>query len=219
MIGLAQRLIEIGARLTTVRTLTGISERDSCHVYREVTGKRPATGGVPTSTSYFLSTPLIQFHTSAFYSFYQLTKKSFPNELLGTILIEAYSSYKEFAIKSHHEVDLIDIDRAFVLIQAVDTEDLVFRKCSGCHSHYIGAHRYGEGCCPVCASLRRETCSSCGDSFTNFTLYPKDRAGRYSTVCPDCREAGAKPKRKSRSTGYLTSGDISLSSGSEAFHC
>lgn len=202
LISLASRLIHAGARLTTVRALTGISARESCSLYRELVGKGPATGCVPTSLMYYTSSPLIQFHSSAFYGRFVLARQANPEGTLADTILEAYRSYTEFAVKSYHDQGIIDIDRAFVLIQFVENEDLVFKKCRDCHAHFISPHALVDDCCPVCSTIKRVKCSCCDEKFTVFTMYPKNTVGRYTSLCPSCKSKGARPKRKSQSDVY-----------------
>lgn len=195
-VDLANRLILNGARLTTVRALTGISERESSKLYREIMGKGPQTGCVPSSVTYFFQTPLTQFHASAFYSMFVLAKNANPDGVLGDLLIDAFDSYKMLALKRPQDDGVLDIDRAFVLAQAVESEEAFFKKCAECHGHYISAHLLSSEVCPICDSIRRETCACCGNKFVNFLLYPKRTVGRHSTLCPACKSIGARPRRK-----------------------
>jgi len=136
------------------------------------TGKRPANWRSSNFDILFLSSPLTQFHASAFYSLYNLTKTAFPEALLGELLIEAFCSYCEFTILlTTIPTCLILIAHSFLFRPSKPGPR--FRQCSECHSHYIGAHRYLDGQCPICASIRRERCSACGSKYNSFVLYPK----------------------------------------------
>lgn len=204
-ISLAARLIAAGVRLTTVRALTGISDPESLDLYREVTGKKPSTGSAPTSLAYYTSTALIQYHASAFYAQYTLARIAIPESTLGDTLLEAYASYVKLNVLRHQDKGCIDIDRALVLIQYVENGDLVWKKCSECHAGFISPHALVDDSCPVCESIRKRPCSCCGEMFTLFTMYPKQSVGRYTSLCPKCRESGARPKRKSATSGYVDS--------------
>lgn len=194
---LATELIKAGMRLTNVRNLTGIRERDSYELYFEVFGERPSTGTVPNNPHYCTTNHLTQYHASVAYVIFTQVKARSPKDtFLGHLLLDTYRLYKELAVKNHHDMDLFDIDRIYVVISSVENNFLVVRKCS-CDATYVAAHHSGNKC-PVCASVRRERCSCCDAEMIFSTMIPRDTPGRYSSLCEECKDKGNRPKRRPR---------------------
>lgn len=192
---LAERLIRAGMRLTHVRDLARISDKDSCELYFEIFKRRPLTGTVPSNPTYCLSSHLTQYHASVCYALFSKVKATSPADaLLGDVLVDSFELYQDLAVKSRHDIDIFDIDRMLVVVNAVQTGVLLVRKC-GCGSTYVTGH-HSPNKCPVCASIRREKCTSCEAPMVYSVMFPKSHPGRYPTTCECCREIGAKPKRK-----------------------
>lgn len=192
---LAKELIEAGMRLTNVRNLTGIGERDSYDLYREVFNESPSTGTVPNNPHYCTKNNLTQYHASAAYVIFMQVRAAAPKDtLLGRLLLDTYRLYTELIVKSHHDMGLFDIDRLYVVICSVENNILVVRKCS-CDATYVAAHHSGSKC-PVCSSVRRQRCSCCGVEMIYSTMIPRDTPGRYSSLCAQCKSVGNRPKRR-----------------------
>ncbi len=196
---LAKDLYREGMCPTYVRCLTGIRERDSYDVYQEVFDRRPTTGKVPSNPNYCVTNHLTQYHASVAYVIFDRIRNASPDGTSpGRILLETYRMYRDLALKNRHDYDVFDIDRLYVLMNAIETGVLVVRKCS-CDATYVAAH-WSPNKCPVCASIRRERCSHCATPFVFSTMIPRDTPGRYSSLCENCKANGYRPKRKARSS-------------------
>lgn len=201
MIVRAKNLILAGARLTTVRSLLGISEKESCQIYAEAKYHRPSTGSVPSSINSYLEKPLHQLHASVMYIKFLAEQQANPAMPVDEMLIRAYSEYeKAFQHRSYHEYDILDIDRSWLVIKAVADRGAFFKRCP-CGAHFISGSAVATGKCPICSTLKKTTCTCCEQSFYLQTLFPKRTPGRHSGACPTCKKSGAKPKRKQNLSG------------------
>ena len=137
-IGLAIRLIELGARLQVLEAETGLPYERLLKLYKEVAGKSPPKGQLPFSTDWFISwQPNI--HASLFYNLYEYLHKASDIDSLEAI-IKAYQLYLR-------ELELVgvapamSITRAWRLVKFVDCGMLTSTRCSQCKGKFIN-HKY-----------------------------------------------------------------------------
>jgi flagellar transcriptional activator FlhC len=149
-IGVAIRLIKLGARLQMLEAETQLPYERLLKLYKEVAGKSPSKGQLPFSTDWFVSwQPNI--HASLFYNIHEYLQKASDMDNIEAI-IKAYEMYQS-EVDSAGVDPLISITRAWRLMKFVDCGMLETTKCVSCHGRFIN-HSYelaGGYRCGLCA--------------------------------------------------------------------
>jgi hypothetical protein len=155
---LAIELIRRGLRTTIVHLITGIPHAELRDLYRDIHGRSPSSGLLPSTASLF---PNRRSHTyvSLFASLYrQIGGKKILKGIDARILIEAHDLFLALLrpIRNGHNDDLIDFTDMWVIARDIRSKVARIEFCEHCRVDYLLA----EGSrlpptCPFCA-LRKE---------------------------------------------------------------
>jgi flagellar transcriptional activator FlhC len=153
-IGVAIRLIHLGARLQMLEAETKLPYERLLKLYKEVAGHSPPKGQLPFSTDWFV-TWQPNIHASLFYSLYEYLQKASDIDSLEAV-IKAYQLYQ--AELASVGVDAaMSITRAWRLVKFVDCGMLGTTKCTRCAGQFINhAYELSEHyLCGLCAPPAR----------------------------------------------------------------
>ncbi len=130
----ATRLIQLGARLQVLESVTDLSYERLLRLYKEVAGHSPSKGQLPFSTDWFL-TWQPNIHASLFMNLYRyLNKASALDEI--EVVMKAYTLYSEQVSQCAVE-PLLSITRAWRLVQFMDNQMLTITPCARCGGHFV----------------------------------------------------------------------------------
>ena len=157
----ATRLIQLGARLQVLESVTDLSYERLLRLYKEVAGHSPSKGQLPFSTDWFL-TWQPNIHASLFMNLYRyLNKASALDEI--EVVMKAYTLYSEQVGQCAVE-PLLSITRAWRLVQFMDNQMLTITPCARCGGHfvtelYVDPRTHVCGLCAPPARAGKSVCS------------------------------------------------------------
>ena len=130
----ATALIQLGARLQVLESVTDLSYERLLRLYKEVAGQSPSKGQLPFSTDWFL-TWQPNIHASLFINLYRyLNKASALDEI--DVVMKAYTLYNEQVSQCAVE-PLLSVTRAWRLVQFIDNQMLTVTPCARCGGHFV----------------------------------------------------------------------------------
>ncbi|MCB1860385.1 MAG: flagellar transcriptional regulator FlhC [Gammaproteobacteria bacterium] len=155
----AVELIHRQLRLSVVHQITGIQPKVLRSLYREMHGKGPPAGQLPSSEG-ILSNRLAQAAASLFAMLYWSRVKSGNGRTIDMrALLAAHANYLEFLETSLAEVPIerLDITQAWVLARDMRTGLVEIRSCDQCQVRFLYTP-YGRlsSRCPICTLKQRE---------------------------------------------------------------
>ena len=130
----ATALIQLGARLQVLESVTDLSYERLLRLYKEVAGQSPSKGQLPFSTDWFL-TWQPNIHASLFINLYRYLDKASALDDIDVIM-KAYSLYSEQVGQCAVE-PLLSITRAWRLVQFIDNQMLTVTPCTRCGGHFV----------------------------------------------------------------------------------
>ena len=151
----AVNLIQRGLRLSIVVSATGLPPKQLRSLYREVPGKGPLPGPLPSS-SRIISTRKRQAMASLFAGFYQSAGGHRIWEGIDIpALLSSFDLYCELVQVALPAIELLEINQAWVIARDLHAGILRFESCRDCRIQYISLPdgRLSPGC-PVCVLKR-----------------------------------------------------------------
>ena len=147
-------LVELGARLQLLESVSTLSRERLVRIYKEVLGKSPPKGMLPFSTDWFM-TWQPNIHSSLFLNLYQRVIKSADVDETDALIL-AYRLYREQVTLLGHS-EALSITRAWRLLKFVDGGMLTLAPCTCCGGHFV-VHTYElvkDYQCGLCAPPSR----------------------------------------------------------------
>ena len=153
-------LIGRGLRLSIVGHLTGMHPKTLRALYRELHGRSPPSGPLPSAPT-VLATRADQAMASVFALCYRrMGGPGIFEQLTLPALLEGYDLYRELLAAFVPEISphkVLDINAAWVLARDITTGAVYFRDCARCAVHYLCAREsFSPPGCPICALRRRD---------------------------------------------------------------
>ena len=153
-------LIERGLRISIVSHLTGLHPKTLRALYRELQGRSPPSGPLPSAAA-ILTTRTAQAMASLFALCYRTVGGTgIFDQLELQALLTAYELYRELVEALLSEIsprNPLDINAAWVLARDLHTGAVYFRECSHCAVQFLCAlESLSPPDCPICALRRRE---------------------------------------------------------------
>ena len=170
----AIRLVELGARTTLVRKLTGLEKKVVKRLYRQLMGK-PSTAGMPFSDAWYLKDPRRMLHASLIWRLFESASKS--GQTPARIMIDVYTGYLNLV-----DEPLLCITRAFFVSHLMAMDVWYERICTHCGVLYLTQIANLEAICPGCTIYYRHRCRQCGTAMDVSTQ------GRYRKSCDACKQ-------------------------------
>jgi len=195
---IAAQLIALGARSTIVGSSTGVSIAHIHALSKEITGRIPVAGHLPTSTKFYLSPALNNYHSSVFLSIYEyyLNVSGLGEDVsLPKCLIDSFIYFRSLVPQSP-----ININRAWFLTRIINSNELIKTTCKDCCSIFLSEpYLVEKKQCPACELRKSFYCTNCGHK------YPELRS--TNTICKSCRQKQRlmQRKKKSMSMSYTCS--------------
>ena len=157
----AVALIHRGMRVSIVSRITGIHPKLLRSLHREILGRGPTAGQMP-STNSILATRSAQATASVLAAFYRSAGGSgIYDQIDMAALLTAHDLYLELleaTIPPASPVKLLDITQAWIIARDIRAGAVYFQKCRHCHIQFLSAMdaRLPPGC-PICALKRQES--------------------------------------------------------------
>lgn len=137
-IGLATRLINLGARIQLLQKEVGLSREILIRLYKEIKGKSPPKGMLPFSQDWYI-TWLENVHSSLFMTYYEFLKNRVHDARIE-ILIKAYEMYTD-EVSRHanykHDKPVLSFVRAWTMVGFMDVGLLRMTPCTTCTGHFV----------------------------------------------------------------------------------
>jgi len=173
----AIRLVELGARTTLVRKLTGLEKKVVKRLYRQLMGKPSTAGQMPFSDAWYLKDPRRMLHASLVWRLFESASKS--SRTPARIMIDVYTGYLNLV-----DEPLLCITRAFFVSHLMAMDVWYERICIHCGVPYLTQIANIEAICPGCTIYYRHRCRQCGIAMEVSTQ------GRYRKSCDACKTRG-----------------------------
>jgi hypothetical protein len=150
---LAKNIVAFGGRTTVVRAACGISRESALMLHREVKGKQ-ATGGyhLPKDNEWHVKSPQNCIHASIFCNiFINLARRCKASK--AEIYVSSYRLYLE-------QIDqispIVDINRAWHLVQQMSDGRIEQTECSCCRLLFVANKDYPHRfrLCPICETRK-----------------------------------------------------------------
>ncbi len=151
-------LIHRGMRLGIVSHITGIHLKTLRTLHREIHGRVPSPGPMPSSGG-IISARLAQVSASVLATLYRSIGGAGIYHLIDMkALLTAYDLYRELLVDiTPLPVKPLDITQAWIIARDLQTGAVYFQACRHCHTHYLCAvDAHSPPGCPICALKRRE---------------------------------------------------------------
>ncbi|WP_347990195.1 FlhC family transcriptional regulator [Methylomonas sp. AM2-LC] len=159
-------LIRDDARSTIVRATCGISKSSCIQLIKQLTGKSPIAGQLPTDNDWIIKSPTNCLHASAYFRIYKTIIDSYKGHeddfnsssfkaFRPLAYLSAYNMYKNITgynltgSKPH-----LNINRAYLITTLIRSGEIVSVSCAKCDRFYVTLHGYPPmfRFCPVCDS-------------------------------------------------------------------
>ncbi len=197
---LVSKLLARGARTQTVGRLTGLSEVPIRDVYREIYGTSPTKGPSGYSPNHFVSTQLMQFHSTLAHVCLDGVLKARPHGAeapvypeLGHLYCEAFDIYLKNLEPLTHLIEPMDFERFAHFSMIYSNQSLLApRKCTRCSTPFVASASPSEAnqrWCPACRMTQTRECSKCS------TYVPMDTLDVSPKRKPMCQEHAAKYRK------------------------
>jgi hypothetical protein len=148
----AKALTELGARTTIVASVCGISKKSAINLHKEIFGESPKAGQLPYDEDWLFKSPSYCFHASIFANIYQHLKDNTHALSKAELYVQAYRLYEETLPDAIKRKKILDINRAWHILQQIHLHQLTPKSCPTCRSTYLSIRNFPEmyKLCPVC---------------------------------------------------------------------
>lgn len=167
----AAHLIQLGARAGLVWRLTGLEKKLVKRLYHQITGHPSPPGQTPFTDTWYRDDDLRMLQATLVWHLHRRLqhKDCSPAHLLGDVF-EAY----RYLVPA----PLLDITRAFFVLELVATGAWNKYQCAFCVMTYLSPVPRESTFCPGCRLYFRHRCHQCGSH-----LGSKSRGRRRATCC------------------------------------
>lgn len=137
----AVKLIKLGARLQVLESVKSVSKPKKVQIYKELTGKSPSKGMLPSSADWFLLGQA-NAHASSYYALHRAMVLATGKDDVIT-LIKAYEAYLDLIEAKFNENGVLSeepffsINRAWTLLRFIKGKLLNTSECISCHGKFI----------------------------------------------------------------------------------
>lgn len=156
-VNICAEFYQLGGRPVIAAHLTGLTSKMARDVYREVMKVPPPRGMLPSSPRKLLTNRAIQSEASSLAIMLRSMRHIEPQ---GARLLAAYRLYRQT-----HKNPAIDINRAWSLLQMLNTGEVELAPCRNCGAEILLS--------PECDPLT--TCAVCAESVAHHSLRPTTR--------------------------------------------
>ena len=158
-INIACQLIRLNARATVVKDLCRMKKTTTNRLFLEINQTNPVPGKLPSDPEWVIRSPKNSLHGSAFCTMYLQLQSRFARQkpqMIGRYdLFDAVifmNSYRYYSIIAQTHRDVLDINRAWYLMNQLKQQQVEAANCNHCNRVLIVM----KGCpkpyqyCPVC---------------------------------------------------------------------
>jgi hypothetical protein len=152
LLPLAEQIISLGGRTTSVEAILGIEKKDASRMYKYLT-RKPSKGGLlPWDPLWVVKTPQNCLHSSYFIKIYQELMAGHNDPGLQpdkrSVFVAAYALYQSVVDGGTY----LEIDRAWHIVMQYANQSIFIKKCVRCDNSHIAHRNYPElfQLCPLC---------------------------------------------------------------------
>ena len=169
----AVRLIQLGARAGLVWRLTGLEKRGVKRLYRQINGHPSPPGQVPFTDTWYRDNDRRMLQASLVWHLHRRLQQTGAGP--ARLLIDLFEAYRQLVPEP-----LLDITRAFFVLELAATRTWIPCRCTFCSRSYLAPPIPESTTCPGCRLFFRYRCHQCG-----HRLEPK-ATGRRRAHCSQC---------------------------------
>jgi len=176
----AVRLIQAGARTSTVIQLTKLPKKYVKRIYFELRGEPSPRGKTIRTDAWFRESEHRMLHASAVWRIHNLVAPLGRSKT--RVLLDVNDIYLSFTKKP-----LLDLTHIEAVLTLVAISVWEAKHCDYCKKLYLTSADENLGSsCPGCRIYHRFRCCKCGEALTIYTL------GRPRSCCENCSTQGSK---------------------------
>lgn len=172
----AAQLIRLGARAGLALRLTGLEKKLVKRLYRQIIGHPSPPGQVPFTDTWYRDDDRRMLEAALVWHLHRRLQRTECSP--ARLLIDVFETYRHLV-----PAPLLDITRAFFVLELVTTKTWAKCRCEFCGMTYVDPVPRTSSACPGCRLYFRHRCHQCGSR-----LVPKSKGRRRST----CSHCGSK---------------------------
>jgi hypothetical protein len=169
----AAHLIQLGARAGLTRRLTGLEKKLVKRLYCQITGHPSPPGQTPFTDTWYRNNDLRMLQATLVWHLHRRLQRK--DCTPAHLLIDVFEAYRYLVPDP-----LLDITRAFFVLELVATGAWDKYQCAFCDMTYLSPVPRESIACPGCRLYFRHRCSQCGSR-----LVSKSK-GRRRATCSHC---------------------------------
>jgi len=157
----AERLYQLGARPPIVRSLCNIGRKVAIRIYKEALQTSPRQGLLPYEPYWIIRSSVNAFHASLFLTILNDILRRQNQSISAQALITAYELYGQVIAAnrhpckleaSHQNLPLLDINRAWQLVQQFISKEILILVCDRCRVRFCALSAVPQPFqqCPLC---------------------------------------------------------------------
>jgi len=158
----AEKLFKLGARPPIVSHLCNLGRKLTIRLYKDIHHRAPKQGMLPYDAFWIVRSSVNGIHASIFMGLIDdLSLLQKQPGLNAQTFITAYELYQQIVVKNVHpskreagnnQFTLLDINRAWQLIQQFNTGNICFESCKQCCARYLAVNNLPKAFhqCPLC---------------------------------------------------------------------
>ena len=169
----AAHLIQLGARAGLVWRLTGLEKKLVKRLYRQITGHPSPPGQTPFTDTWYRDDDLRMLQATLVWHLHRRLQRT--DCTSAHLLSDVFEAYRQLV-----PAPLLDITRAFFVLELVATGAWDKYQCAFCGMTYLSPVPRESTACPGCRLYFRYRCRQCG-----CRLGSKSK-GRRRVACCHC---------------------------------